>query len=148
MEKILISACLMGTNCKYDGLNNLNVKLLSDLKDYELIPVCPEVDGGLSTPRKPSERVGDKVLSIEGVDVTSNYNLGARIALDTCKKNNIKYAILKAKSPSCGAGIIYDGTFTHTPINGDGVTAELLKLNGIEVYNEINYVELLKKISK
>ena len=136
MEKILVSACLLGTNCKYDGTNNKNEKVLDYIKDKEVIPICPEIMGGLQTPRIPSERIEDKVLSQEGIDVTSNFKKGAEETLYLAKLFNVKKALLKAKSPSCGNGIIYDGTFTHTKKEGFGVTTELLKENGIEIITE------------
>ena len=136
MEKILVSSCLLGTNCKYDGTNNRNEKVLEYIKDYEVIPICPEILGGLSTPRTPSERVFDKVISKDGKDVTKEYHKGAEETLYLAKLFNVKKALLKAKSPSCGSNGIYDGTFTHTRINDDGVTAKLLKSNGIEVITE------------
>lgn len=133
-EKVLISACLLGVNCKYNGKNNLKEELLKDiLEKYEVIPICPEVWGGLTTPRDPSEIVGDKVLSNKGKDVTENYKRGAIETLNLAKSLNITKAILRAKSPSCGNGKIYDGTFTSTLIDGDGVTTKLLKENGIEI---------------
>ena len=136
MEKILVSACLLGNNCKYDGTNNKNEKVIEYIKDKEIIPICPEIYGGLPTPRVPSERNGDKVITKNGEDVTVNFLKGAEETLYIAKLFNIKKALLKAKSPSCGNGIIYDGTFTHTKIEGYGVTAELLKENGIEVITE------------
>lgn len=147
-NKILISACLMGRNCKYNGGNNLNNKLLLDLKDYYLIPVCPEVDGGLTIPRRPSEGNKGAVINDLGEDVTDNFNLGAKIALDEALLTNTKYAILKERSPSCGVNAIYDGTFSSKIIKGSGVTTKLLKENGITVYSEENYPDLLKLIEK
>lgn len=145
--KIIVSACLLGDNCKYNGGNNLNHNLISDLKDYNIIKICPEVFGGLSIPRVPAEIVLDKVINKENIDVTDNYNKGAKIALDIAKKHNIKVAILKQKSPSCGVGKIYDGSFTNTIIEGFGVTAKLFNDNGIDLYTEDNYQEILKKKS-
>ena len=136
MEKILVSACSLGSNCKYDGTNNKNEKVLEYIKDKEVIPICPEIMGGLQTPRIPSERVENKVLSKEGIDVTSNFKKGAEEALYLAKLFNVKKALLKAKSPSCGNGLIYDGTFTHTKKEGFGVTTELLKKNGIKIITE------------
>lgn len=135
-EKILVSACLLGIDCKYSGGNNLNEKVLEYIKDYEVIPVCPEIMGGLSTPRPPSERIGDKVLNNQGIDVTNEYKKGALETLKLAKLFNVKKALLKAKSPSCGKGKIYDGTFTSTLIEGNGVTVDLLESNGIEVISE------------
>ena len=135
-EKILVSACLLGIDCKYSGGNNLNEKVLEYIKDYEVIPVCPEIMGGLSTPRPPSERIGDKVLNNQGTNVTNEYTKGALETLKLAKLFNVKKALLKAKSPSCGKGKIYDGTFTSTLIEGNGVTVDLLESNGIEVILE------------
>lgn len=133
MEKILVSACLLGLNCKYDGGNNYSEEIDEFLKDYDVIPICPEIMGGLPTPRVPSEVLGDKVITKEGKDVTLQFKKGAEEVLFLAKKYNIKKALLKAKSPSCGNGQIYDGSFSHTLVDGDGVTAKLLKENGIEV---------------
>ena len=135
-EKILVSACLLGIDCKYSGGNNLNEKVLEYIKDYEVIPVCPEIMGGLSTPRPPSERIGDKVLNNQGTNVTNEYTKGALETLKLAKLFNVKKALLKAKSPSCGKGKIYDGAFTSTLIEGNGVTVDLLESNGIEVISE------------
>ena len=145
MEKLLISACLCGKNTKYSGGNNLipNLNLIEE--NFELFLVCPEVDGGLTTPRNPSEQIDDKVVSNKGVDVTYEFNLGAKIALDVAKKNNIKYALLKESSPSCGSNFVYDGTFSGKKISGMGVAAKLLSDNGIQVFSE-NEIEKLLKI--
>ena len=136
MEKILISACLVGDNVKYNGGNNLTSKLDALLEKYELIPFCPEVEGGLSTPRSPAERVGERIVNQDGEDVTDNYLKGAELAFNICLYLKIKKVILKEKSPSCGSKIIYDGSFSHKEIPGIGVTAEYLKEKGIEVYSE------------
>ena len=132
-EKILVSACLLGINCKYSGGNNYSEEVMEFLKDYEIIPVCPEQLGGLPTPRPASEIVGDKVINIEGNDVTANYIKGAEEALKIAKMLGVKKALLKAKSPSCGNGKIYDGTFSGTLIDGDGITTKILKENDIKV---------------
>ena len=144
MEKILISACLVGDKCKYDGHTNYTPLIKNLLEKYELVPFCPEVEGGLPTPRKPSERKGDKVVNNAGKDVTRNFQLGAEKALNICKYLNIKIAILKENSPSCGVNQIYDGNFKNKLIKGEGVTTELLRKNGIAVYNENQIEELLK----
>ena len=138
MEKLLISACLTGVNCKYDGGNNFigEEKLAALREKYELIPVCPESDGGLSTPRDPSERLGDKVVSCKGRDVTAQFQKGAEIALEAALEHGCKKALMKAKSPSCGRDYIYDGSFAGVLTPGDGVTVELLKKHGIEVISE------------
>ena len=134
---ILISACLCGINCKYNGKNNLNEECLELLKKGEAILVCPEQMGGLETPRNPSEikivNEEIKVFMNDGKDVTDNYKRGAEEVLKLAKELNIKKAILKRKSPSCGCGEIYDGTFTNTITKGNGITASLLIENGIEV---------------
>lgn len=135
-EKILVSACLLGTNCKYNGGNNKNNKVLNFLKDKEVIPICPEILGGLTTPRDPAERVGNRVMTNKGQDVTKDFLKGAEETLYLAKLLDIKKALLKAKSPSCGNKEIYDGSFKGNIINGIGVTAELLKENGIEIVNE------------
>lgn len=137
-EKILVSACLIGINCKYDGSNNDNERVLEYLKDKEMILICPEVWGGLTTPRDPSEISGDKVISNKGKDVTANFKRGAEETLKLAKKLGIKKALLKAKSPSCGNGKIYDGTFSKIIIDGYGITAKLLKDNGIEIISELD----------
>lgn len=137
-EKILVSACLLGINCKYDGTNNLNEKVLDYIKDKEVIPICPEILGGLSTPRPPSEIISDKVVNNEQKDVTKEYRKGAEESLKLAKLFKVKKALLKAKSPSCGCGKIYDGTFTKTLIDGDGITTQLFKENNIEVITEID----------
>ena len=127
-EKALISACLLGAECKYSGGSNaLPEDTLAALKEkYELIPVCPECCGGLTTPRAPSERRGDKVVSKTGADVTEQFQKGAQTALHLAEMFGARLAIFKENSPSCGSGTIYDGTFTGTLTQGDGVTAELL----------------------
>ncbi len=136
MEKILISACLVGDKTKYDGQSNYNEKVKLLLEKYELVPFCPEVEGGLSIPRKPSERVRDRVKNSEGKDVTKCFENGAEKALNICLYLGIKIAILKENSPSCGSHKIYDGTFTRTLKDGMGVTAELLTKKGIKVISE------------
>ena len=143
MEKILISACLVGDKCKYDGHTNYSPLIKDLLEKYELVPFCPEVEGGLPTPRKPSERKGDKVINEAGKDVTNFFVTGAKKALTICQYLNIKTAILKERSPSCGSNEIYDGTFSHKVIPGIGVTAEYLKEKGIEVYTENDIDSLL-----
>ena len=131
--KILVSSCLLGLNCRYDGKNNYSEEIDEFLKDYDVIPICPEIMGGLPTPRCPAEKIGDKVITKEGIDVTEQYVKGANECLFLAKKYNVKKALLKLRSPSCGYGQIYDGTFSHTLVDGNGVTTELLKNNGIEI---------------
>ena len=136
--KVLVSKCLLGFNCRYKGDNCKNDKLLEFLKDKEVIGVCPEVEGGLPTPRDPSERVANKVISSKGKDVTAEYQKGAKFALKLAQDNNVDLVIFKAKSPSCGCGLIYDGTFSGNKIPGNGVTTELLLKNGFKVITEEN----------
>lgn len=137
-KKAIISACLLGLDCRYDGKNNYigDEKLKKLMENYELIPVCPEAYGGLTTPRTPSERVGDRVLSKLGDDVTREYEKGAQAALYLARLYGCTDAVMKANSPSCGSGTIYDGTFTGKLTSGYGVAAELLKKNGICVIDE------------
>lgn len=143
-EKILVSACLLGDMCKYNGSSNSFIPLKEFLTDYEIIKICPECDSGLKIPRKPAEIINGKVINIDGEDVTSYYKKGAEIALKKALDNNVKKAILKENSPSCGSGFVYDGTFSHKKVLGDGLTAKLLKENGIKVYNENNFLEINK----
>ncbi len=138
-EKILISACLAGINCKFNGENNLlNKDVLDEIsKKFHLLFVCPEVYGGLSTPREPAEmKNGVVVCKFSGKDVSENFKNGAEICLKIAKLNGCKKAILKSRSPSCGSGQIYDGSFSKRLILGDGITAKLLKENEILVYSE------------
>ena len=145
MEKLLISACLAGENCKYSGGNNfIGETALASLGDkYELVSVCPEVMGGLSVPRCPCERIGARVMNERGEDVTAQFKAGAELTADICERHGIKKALLKEKSPSCGSGRIYDGTFSHTVIAGDGVTAQRLRALGIALYGESEIEKLL-----
>ena len=142
-EKLLISACLLGTPCRYDGGSKPCPAAVGALREkYELIPVCPEQLGGLPTPRNPSERCGNHVVMVNGMDVTDEYRVGAHAALNLYQRKGCIAAVLKERSPSCGSGAIYDGTFSHTVIPGDGVTVELLKANGIPVYGETQLAAL------
>ena len=143
-EKLLISACLLGENCKYSGGNNYTPAVESLKAHYELIPVCPERDGGLPTPRDSSERLGNAVVSKSGRDVTAQFERGAHLALDAAQKHGCKIALLTERSPSCGCGAIYDGTFTGTVIPGDGVTTALLKAHGILILGESRIDELMR----
>lgn len=138
MEALLVSACLMGFDCKYSGGNNaLSPETLDALRrSFRLIPVCPETAGGLPTPREPSERRGERVVSRDGRDVTAAFQKGAALTLRLAERYGAKRALLKCNSPSCGSGMIYDGSFSGTLIPGDGVTAELLKSRGIAVIGE------------
>ena len=148
MKTVLISACLQGVDCRYDGKSNrLSDELLDGLKSkFILIPVCAEVYGGLTTPRIPSERVGAAVLSREGADVTEQFRRGAEAVLYIARTLGAELAILKENSPSCGSGTVYDGSFTGKLTEGYGVTAELLIKNGIPVIGESGVGELLKSV--
>ena len=133
----LVSACLIGINCRYDGKNQLNQKCLKLFKKGELIPICPEQLGGLPTPRESAEiQRNGQVLTKKGRDVTENFIWGAKQTLKIAKTLGIKEAILKSKSPSCGSGLIFDGTFSGKLIKGNGITAALLKKEGIKVITE------------
>ena len=136
MENILVSACLLGVSCRYDGKSKGNEAVIALREKYNLIPVCPEVFGGLPTPRVPSERIGDAVMMKDGRDVTENYQRGADEAVRLCEIYGIKTAILKERSPSCGKGEIYDGSFSGNLTARDGVTAERLLAMGIRVLGE------------
>ena len=135
---ILVSHCFLGEPCRYNGTGCLDRQIIElHRAGHNLIPVCPEVLGGLDIPRSPAERQPDgRVLTQSGQDVTAAYQAGAERALEIAKKNNCQVAVLKARSPSCGCGEIYDGTFTHTLNSGWGVTAQLLKEEGLEVMDE------------
>ena len=146
MKKInlIISSCLCGNNTKYNGGNNLIDKLELLKEKFNLITICPEVFGGLSTPRNPSEIVGQKVLSNKGDDVTENFYNGANKAVEILKAYNAKYALLKEGSPSCGVHKIYDGTFSGVKIPGSGITTNMFKELEIKIYSENEIEELLK----
>ena len=142
-EKLLISACLLGRNCKYSGGNNYHPLTEALWERYELVPVCPECMGGLPIPHDPSERVGDKVLSRTGADVTAPFERGAELTLRRARQTGAKLALLKERSPSCGLGQVYDGTFTGTLTDGDGLCARLLVGRGLRVIGESQAEELL-----
>lgn len=134
---ILVSACLMGVGCRWDGgTNGPHPDLEELMKTHNLIPVCPEIMGGLPTPRHPAERRGNKVATRAYTDVTEQYERGAQEVLQLCHLYRCKYAILKERSPSCGSGRIYDGTFKGRLVPGYGVTAELLDSYGVIVLGE------------
>lgn len=131
---ILVSACLAGYPCRYDGRDNRRPDIVAMVRAGEALPVCPEQLGGFSTPRSPCELYGEeRVLSSDGEDKTEAFLKGARAALELCRLYHIDQAILKARSPSCGCGLVYDGTFTGTLREGMGLCAGLLAQNGIEV---------------
>lgn len=138
MEKLLVSACLLGVCCRYDGKEKKNEEVMRLLEKYNLIPVCPEILGGLATPRSPAEIRGEKVVNKLGQDVTREYERGARETLKIAKLLNIKRAILKENSPSCGLGSVYDGSFKGKLRAGNGRTVDLLLANNIKIYGESN----------
>ena len=147
---ILVSACLLGRPCRYDGESRpaAGITRLGEIDGVRVIPVCPECDGGLPTPRIPAERVGERVVSRAGADVTVEYRLGAEKALNTARENGCRFALLKERSPSCGSTHIYDGTFTGNLIMGRGVCCETLENAGISVYSEEKIDELIAAIQK
>ena len=138
--RVLVSACLLGESCKYSGGSNYNQNVVDVIKKRGLsaILVCPEVMGGLPTPRVPAEIRGERVLTAEGKDVTEEFERGAELVLQVARENGCETAILKERSPSCGCGWIYDGTFSNTVISGDGITARKLKKAGIRIFGEGN----------
>ena len=142
--RILISGCLLGVCCRYDGASKPHPLAEELSKKHELVPVCPEQLGGLATPRSPAERQGERIIAKTGVDVTDQYHRGAEEALKIYRLLGCDAAVLKERSPSCGSGEIYDGTFTGTLLSGNGVTAELFLKHGIPVYGESRLSELLK----
>ena len=131
--RVLVSACLLGYNCKYNGKNNLNSKIVELLKTHEVIPVCPEMFGGLSCPRIPCEKVGDRILYKEGNDCTKQFIKGAEEALNIAKEKQVDFAILQKRSPSCGNSVIYDGTFKGNLMAGNGVFAQKLQSLNIPI---------------
>lgn len=141
--KILVSACLLGVCCRYDGQAKPHEGVLSLLGRHTLIPVCPEIYGGLATPRPAAERVGKRVLTAQGGDVTAQYRRGAEETLRLGRLYGCEAALLKERSPSCGSGVIHNGRFDSGLTPGDGVTAALLRANGIAVYGESEWQKLL-----
>ena len=130
--KIAVSACLLGENCKYNGGNNYSEKVKNYIEGHEVIPICPEVLGGLSTPREPAEIACGIVKNKDGTSVDAQFRKGAELALDIVVKNQVELVILQSRSPSCGVNTIYDGSFSGKIIPGQGVFAELLKKNNIK----------------
>lgn len=139
--KILVSACLLGKNCKYNGGNNLNQRVLDFIEGHEVIGVCPEQLGGLSTPRLPAEIVDGVVTNKEGVSVDAEFRKGAQSALAAALENKVDLAILQSRSPSCGVKEIYDGSFSGKKIKGQGVFAKLLSAHGIKVLDAEDVAE-------
>lgn len=144
-ERLLISACLLGSCCKYSGGHNaLSDDTLAALRGrYLLVPVCPETAGGLPTPRESGERRGARVVSRSGRDLTAAFERGADTACRLCERFGCRRALLKERSPSCGSGRIYDGSFTGTLVSGDGLTTERLRERGVTVLGESELEALL-----
>ena len=143
--KILVSACLLGTACRYDGKSRPHPMMEELCRRHQVIPVCGETLGGLPTPRIPAERRGEQVITKDGRDVTEDYQRGAREVLRLGRLFGCRVAVLKEKSPSCGSGRIYDGSFTGTLRSGWGVTAELLRENGFRVLGESDLEKFLQE---
>ncbi len=131
--KIMVSACLLGQNCKYNGKNNLNQKVLDYVNGHEVIPVCPEVTGGLPTPRVPSEIVNGVVRNRDGINVDWEFRTGAKIEFKKALTENVDLVILQSRSPSCGPKQIYDGTFSKKLVDGKGVFATMLSEHGFRI---------------
>lgn len=134
--KILVSACLLGENCKYSGGSNKNDKIIALGEKHKLIPICPECFAQLPIPRPPAEIIGGKVFNKLGEDITDKFKDGAEKALYVAEETGCQIAVLKERSPSCGFGEIYDGSFTGKTIRGNGITAQLLYDNGITIFGE------------
>lgn len=151
-DKILLSRCFLGENVRYNSeIIPLNSPLIKQwLQQKRIIPVCPEVAGGLSVPREPAEQQpnSDLVITISGINVSEQFNEGAIKALALCRQHNIRFAVLKESSPSCGSTLIYDGSFSNKKITGQGVTSKLLTQAGIRVFSENNLHELAKLLDK
>jgi len=148
--KILVSSCLLGEKVRYDGGDNelSHLQLRQWKLEGRLVSFCPECAGGLSTPRTPAERVGNRVLTKTGEDVTAEFSYGAEQAVELASRLEIKVAILKARSPSCGSGIIYDGSFNKRLIDGNGMTTDALIAAGIKVFSEDELEELNRYLSE
>jgi len=151
-DKILISRCFLGENVRY---NSELIPLIHPLltlwqQQNRIIAVCPEISGGLSVPREPAEQQlnSDRIITISGIDVSTQFNFGAKQALTLCQQHNIRFAVLKESSPSCGSSLIYDGSFSNKKIAGQGVTSKLLTQAGIEVFSENNLQELANLLDK
>lgn len=142
-QKLMISSCLLGLPAKYNGEQIVHPLIEALEEKYDLIAICPETLGGLGIPREPAELRGSRALTKSGQDVTQEYETGAGVALDIAKGLSIKKAVLKERSPSCGHGLIHDGTFTDGMVEGDGICTKLFIKNGIEVFRESDIEKLL-----
>lgn len=143
--RVLVSQCLLGAPCRYDGRCAGNEDVRREAAARGWIPVCPEILGGLPTPRVPAERQGERVVARDGADVTAAYRRGAEEALRLARLYGAKYALLKERSPSCGSGAVYDGAFCGRLVPGDGVTAALLKAHGVAVFGETELAKLIEQ---
>ena len=150
-DKILISRCFLGENVRYNGETiPLSHPLLSLWQQQNrFVALCPEVFGGLTVPREPAEQQpNNKILTISGKDVSAQFNLGAKQALTLCQQHNIRFALLKESSPSCGSTLIYDGSFSNQKITGQGLTCKMLIQAGIRVFSEDNIEQLVSLLDK
>ncbi|MDD3444522.1 MAG: DUF523 domain-containing protein [Zavarzinia sp.] len=151
MDKILVSACLLGRPVRYDGTGKalLHPHLDRWKSEGRLVPLCPEVAAGLPVPRPPAERTpdGTRVVDVTGADVTAAFEAGARVALDLARNMGCRFALLKDFSPSCGSREIHDGSFTGTRKPGQGLTAALLRGDGIEVFSEAEVADLAARLT-
>lgn len=145
---VLISACLMGVNCRYDGGGKTLPELDELMRLAQLVPVCPEIMGGLSTPRTPAERVGDRVKMRDGTDVTGAFRRGAQEACHLARLYGARLALLKERSPSCGSGMVYDGSFSGKTVPGWGVAGEKLRECGLEVCGESCVGKLIERLKQ
>lgn len=143
-----VSSCLAGVKCTFRGKDNLIDLVKVMVEQNEAVMICPEVLGGMSIPRKPCEIKNGRVIDINGEDKTNEYQLGAKCALTILQKNNVDVVLLKANSPSCGKGKIYDGTFSHNLVDGDGITCQLLEKHGIIVFTEDKIDEFFEYVEK
>lgn len=134
--RYVVSACLAGEHCRYDGGENTCALVVRLVEEGRAVPACPEVLGGLETPRSPCERLGDRVVNRDGQDVTGPFERGGALAVELARENGCTAAILKSRSPSCGFDRIYDGSFSHTSCQGDGVWAEMLRAEGFALFSE------------
>lgn len=148
METILVSACLLGDNVKYNGKNNYDERIEKLKELFDIVPICPEVFGGLPTPRIPSEIKGENVVNEKGKDVTYEFNKGAHKVINIVNFCHVRKALLMDRSPSCGVNKIYNGKFNGTLIDGMGYTAKLLKLKGVQLYTLDNIDELIESRGK
>ncbi len=140
--KVLVSKCLLGVNCKYNGGNNKNEKVIEFLKDKEYVSICPEILAIKEIPRTSVEILNGKIIDKNGKDVDEIYRQGCKLAMEKIESQDFELAILQSRSPTCGVGQIYDGTFSKKLIEGNGIFAEALKQRGIKIINVEDFEEL------